>query len=110
MAHSIPFLWIRHRQEIRVRMLDFRKILGSPHNALQTVIIQLVGGCARRATAEGRTNGNAVIRLGNVLMNDVIRKSSKRRLPTVKKHFDFVSRRVLFDALKNVGSFFFAEH
>jgi hypothetical protein len=40
-------------------------------------------------------------------MNDIVRKACERRVPTVKKRFDFVGDRVLFDACEDFGSLIF---
>jgi hypothetical protein len=80
------------------------------NDALQTLVIQLVGGCARRAAAKGRTNGYTFILLCNVLMNDIIREPRERGVAAVKKHFDFVGGGMFADSLEDVGGLFLAQH
>ena len=94
---------VRHRQQIGIRMLNFRQALRRLHHALQALVVEFVGCCSRGATGKYGSHRDRIIFLGDVLMNDVVGKARESALPAIEENFHFVGGGMLPDSLEDVG-------
>ena len=86
---------VRHRQQIRIRMLNLGQTLRRLHNPLQAFVVKFVGGGPRRASAEHRPHRNRVVFFRHILMDDVVGEAGEGALAAIEEDFHFVGGGVL---------------
>ncbi len=87
------FATVGHRQQIRIRMLHPGQCFRGFHHAPQALVVKLISRGAGRASAESGAHRDDMIFFLDVLMDDVVGKTSKRKPSAGKENLDFVSTR-----------------
>ena len=80
----------RHGQQVGIGLLHPRQSFGRLHHPAQAIVIVLVGGRARRASAERDAHGDVVLLFRHVLMNGVVGEARKRAPSAGDEQLDLV--------------------
>ncbi len=77
--------------------------------ATQTLVVKLVGGGPSRASAEDRTDGDYMVFVLNILVDDVVGKTRESESAARNEHLDLIGGREFSDAIEDVGGLFLCQ-
>ena len=69
----------------------------------QTLVVELVCGGPSRASTEDRTNGDYMVFVLNILMDDVVGEAGQGKSAAGDEHLDLIRGRESADAIEDVG-------
>ena len=69
----------------------------------KTLIVKLVGESASRASAKDRAHRNDMVFFFYILMNGIVGEARERKSSAGDKHFNFIGRGKISDAVENVA-------
>ena len=86
------------------------QILRSSYRPPQTLVVELIGGGARRPSGKIRADRNDGVLFLHILMNGVVGKASQGKAGAGKDGFDLVGGREAANAVEDISGFFFGQH